>query len=122
MCALQVSWLFILLVLLELMWSGITLLIVEQILVGGVKWLRRPFVFTGVSNISQKQIGLLGLLLLVFFGILYQRASDGLLVLVMNKGILALQMLGLFLFLPIAIIVFTVRSSWFQNLESLLKE
>ncbi|GGA16218.1 alpha/beta hydrolase [Okeania sp. KiyG1] len=119
---LQVSWLFILLVLLELMSSGITLLIVEQILVGSVKWLRRPFVFTGVSNISQKQIGLLGLLLLVFLGVLYQRVSDGLLVLVMSKGILALQMLGLFLFLPIGIIVVTVRSSWFQNLESPLKE
>ena len=117
---LQVSWLFVLLIVLELMSPGITLITVERVLVGGVKWLRRPFAFTGVGDVSGKQVALLGLLVLVLVGVLYQRVADGLLLVVMSQGMLALRMAGLFLFLPVAVIVFTSRSSWFQRLESWL--
>ncbi len=74
----------------------------------------------GVGTVSQKKIGLLFFLLLALIGVLYQRVVDGLLEVVMSKGMLALQMLELFVFLPLGIIVFTVRLSWFQPLHSWL--
>lgn len=117
---LEVSWLFVCLVFLELILPGVTLTTVERFLVVGEKWLSRPFVFTGVGNVSWKQVGLLGFLLLAAIGVWYQRVADGLLGVAMSKGMLALQMLGLFLFLPLGIIVVTVRSSWFQRLRSWL--
>ncbi|MGD1717679.1 alpha/beta hydrolase [Dapis sp. BLCC M172] len=117
---LQVSWLFVCLVFLELILPGVTLTKVEQFLVVSDKWLSRPFVLTGVGNVSSKQVGLLGFLLLALIGVWSQRVADGLLGVAMSKGMLALQMLGLFLFLPLAIIVVTVRSSWFQRLRSWL--
>ncbi len=117
---LQVSWLFVCLVFLELILPGVTLTTVERFLVVSGKWLSRPFVFTGVGNVSWKQVALLGFLLLALFGVWYQRVADGLLGVAMSKGMLVLQMLGLFLFLPLGIIVVTVRSSWFQHLRSWL--
>ena len=117
---LQVSWLFVFLVFLELILPGVTLTTVERFLVVSGKWLSRPFVFTGVGNVSWKQVALLGFLLLALFGVWYQRVADGLLGVAISKGMLVLQMLGLFLFLPLGIIVVTVRSSWFQHLRSWL--
>lgn len=113
---LQLSWLFIFLVFLELVSPGITLATVEKFLLTVGKWLSRPFVFTGVGTFSWKQFALLGFLLLVFIGVLYQRVADGLLEVASSKGIVAFQMLGLFVFLPLIIIVVTVRTSWFQRL------
>lgn len=119
---LQVSWLFVLLVLVELISPGVTLLIVERVFVMVRKWLSGPFVLTGVGNVSRKQFGLLGLLVLVLVGVWYQRVEDGLLLVAMSQGILALQMLGLFVILPLGMVIVIIRSSWFQCLESWLKE
>ncbi|NES05651.1 MAG: hypothetical protein F6K22_24285 [Okeania sp. SIO2F4] len=43
--------------------------------------------------------------------------ADGLLGVAISKEMLVFKMLGLFLFLPLGIIVVTVRSSWFQRLR-----
>lgn len=114
---LQVSWLFVCLVFLELILPGVTLTTVEKFLVVSEKWLSRPFVFTGVGNVSRKQVGLLRFLLLASIGVWYQRVADGLLGVAMSKEMFVLKMLGLFLFLPFGIIVVTIRSSWFQRLR-----
>lgn len=119
---LQVSWLFVLLVVIELISPGLTLITVERVVVMLGKWWSRPFVFTGVAGVSWKQVSLLGLSFLVLAGVWYQRLEDGLLLVAMSQGMLALQMLGLFLFLPIGIIVVTVRSSWFKRWEFWLKK
>ncbi|NES05652.1 MAG: hypothetical protein F6K22_24290 [Okeania sp. SIO2F4] len=48
---LQVSWLFVYLVFLELILPGVTLTTVEKFLVVSEKCLSRPFIFTGVGNV-----------------------------------------------------------------------
>lgn len=116
--ALQPSWLFIFLVLLELIRPGITFTAVENVALRGVKCLRRPFTFTGIGRVGRQQAGLLAVLLLLLAAILYQRVADGLIQVAASKGTLALQMLGMFLFLPLAVIVLGVRSGILRRLES----
>lgn len=115
---LQASWLFLFLVLLELILPGVTLTAVEKAALWGVKWLRRPFTFTGIGRVSRQQAGLLGILLLLLAVILYQRVADGLIQVAASKGFLALQMVSMFLFLPVAVIVLGVRSGMLRRLES----
>ena len=117
---LTVSWLFWLLVCWELVWPGESLTILERVTTCGVKWLRRPFVFTGIGKMSRQSAWLLGILVFVLVVILYQRLAEGLLSLVLSKGMLALQQLGLFLLLPVVVMVVIVRSRWFSRLESWL--
>lgn len=114
---LQPSLLFVFLVLLELILPGVTLTAVEKLALRGVEWLRRPFTFT-IGRISRQQAGLLGILLLLLAVILYQRVADGLIQVAASKGFLALQMVGMFLFLPLAVIVLGVRSGIWRRLES----
>jgi len=116
--ALQPSWLFWFLVLLELILPGITLTAVENVALAGVKWLRRPFTFTGIGRVDRQQAGLLAVLLLLLAAILYQRVADGLIQVAASKGVLALQMVGMFLFLPVAVIVLVVLSGIWRRLES----
>ena len=117
---LQISWLFILLVGLELILPGSTLSRIEQLLVWAIRWLRHPIRFSGIGRISRKDALLLAVLALILVIILSQRLADGLLVVAASKGMLALQMLGLFLLLPIIVIICGLRSRSFQRLESWL--
>ena len=117
---LSVSWLFWLLVFWELVLPGESLTILERVTIWGVKWLRRPFVFTGIGKISRQSAWLLGILIFVLVVILYQRLAEGLVSLVLSKGILALQQLGLFLLLPVVVIIVIARSRGFCRLESWL--
>lgn len=116
--ALQPSLLFVFLVLLELIRPGMTFTAVERVAVWGVKWLRRPFTFTGIGRVDRSSAILLVILLLLLAVILYQRVADGLIQVAASKGFLALQMVGMFLFLPLAVIVLGVRSAWLRRLES----
>jgi len=116
--ALQPSWLFFFLVLLELIFPGMTFTAVEKAALWAVKWLRRPFTFTGIGRVGRQQAGLLAVLLLLLAAIGYQRVADGLIQVAATKGALALQMVAMFLFLPLAVIVLGVRSPWWRRLES----
>lgn len=116
--ALAPSLLFWLLVFLELILPGVTLIGIEQVGVGSVTKLRNPWQLTGIGKISRKSASLLGGLLLLLGIILSQRASD--LSLVGSKGLVALQVFGLVLFLPLTAIVIIVRSPGFRHLENWL--
>ncbi len=61
---LQVSWLFVFLVLLELTWPGVTLTKMKRLLVRSIKWLRYPLFFTGAGNISTKKSWFIGVIAL----------------------------------------------------------
>ncbi|MCP2731724.1 alpha/beta hydrolase [Limnofasciculus baicalensis] len=116
--ALAPSLLFWMLVLLELIFPGVTLTRIEQVGVWSVTKLRNPWQLTGIGKISRKSASLLGGLLLLLGIILYQRGSD--LSLVGGKGLVALQVFGLLLFLPLIAIVIIVRLPGFRRLENWL--
>lgn len=90
---------------------------VQNAIVWGVEKLRRPLVFRRVEGISGKQVGLLGLLLLLLIIVWSWRVADGLVLLVFNQGGLVARMFGQFLVLPIGFIIVVARSKWFQKLE-----
>ncbi len=116
--ALAPSLLFWLLVFLELILPGVTLIGIKQVGVGSVTKLRNPWQLTGIGKISRKSASLLGGLLLLLAIILSQRVSD--LSLVGSKGLVALQVFGLVLFLPLTAIVIIVRLPAFRRLENWL--
>ena len=117
--ALTPSWLFLLLVLLELIWPGVTLTVIE---VSGrwlVRWLRSPFRL-GLSQYKRQETGMLVGLFILLGTIFYRRAADGFLSVAMSMGILAFKLFGLLALLPLLVMVFSLRSPWFRRLESWL--
>jgi len=117
---LQVSWLFVLLVLVELFAPGLTLTVLGRGVVRGVKWLRRSWRFTGVGILTLPHKALIGTLAGVLVVVWYWRFADGLVAVVASKGWLALRMAGLFLLLPVAVMVLGVRWRRFKRLEEKL--
>ena len=117
--ALNPSWLFWLLVLLELILPGVTLTVIEGSGRWLVRWLRSPFRL-GVGKFYRQEAGVLAGLLILLGIILYRRSADGFLSVAMGMGILALKLFGLLALLPLLVIVFSLRSPWFRRLESWL--
>ncbi|MBW4681434.1 MAG: alpha/beta hydrolase [Microcoleus vaginatus WJT46-NPBG5] len=114
---LQPSWLFLLLVLVELVWPAITLTGLERAAKWVVGQLRRPLRVGGSGSISRRSAGLLGVLVLVLVLIVHQRLQDGVLSLAAGSGLLVLQLISQMVLLPVAVIVVILRSAWFQRLE-----
>ncbi len=117
--ALNPSWLFFLLVLLELILPGVTLTVIEGSGRWLVRWLRSPFRL-GISKFYRQEAGVLAGLLILLGVILYRRSADGFLSVAMGMGILALKLFGLLALLPLLVILFSLRSLWFRRLESWL--
>lgn len=116
---LQPSWLFLTLVFVELAQPGLTLTGLERGGVWGVRWLRQPLTVTGTGKFSRRSLALAGALLLVLGAIVCQRIQQGVLSLAANSGGLVLLLNGQMLLLPIAAIIFILRSRWFRRLERL---
>ncbi len=114
---LEPSFLLVFVVWLELIWPGVTLTGLQVVVGRVLGWLRRDWKLTGMGKISQKQLGLITLLLVVLAGAIYQRVTDGLLGVVAANGLMVLQMVGLMVFLPLGIIVVCCRSSWWRRWE-----
>ncbi len=117
--ALNPSWLFLLLVLLELILPGVTLTVIEGSGRWLVRWLRSPFRL-GFGKFYRQEAGVLAGLLILLGIILYRRSADGFLSVAMGMGILALKLFGLLALLPLLVILFSLRSLWFRRLESWL--
>ncbi len=112
---LQPSWLFLALAALELIQPGLTLTLVQRVASWILRCLRRPLKVTGWGKISPQEVGLLGLLLLVFLVLLYQRLDD--LDKIASQGMVALQLFGLLIVLPLGVGILVLRSHWFCRLE-----
>ncbi len=117
--ALNPSWLFLLLVLLELILPGVTLTVIEGSGRWLVRWVRSPFRL-GVGKFYRQEAGVLAGLLILLGIIFYRRSADGFLSVAMGMGILALKLFGLLALLPLLVILFSLRSPWFRRLESWL--
>ena len=117
--ALNPSWLFWFLVLLELILPGVTLAVIEGSGRWLVRWVRSPFRL-GVGKFYRQEAGVLAGLLILLGIIFYRRAADGFLSVAMGMGILALKLFGLLALLPLLVILFSLRSLWFRRLESWL--
>ncbi|MGK7875656.1 MAG: alpha/beta hydrolase [Xenococcaceae cyanobacterium] len=117
--ALTPSWLFWLLVLLELILPGVTLTVIDRSGRWLVRWLRSPFRL-GIGKFYRQDAGVLAGLLILLGIILYLRSADRFLSVAMSMGILALKLFGLLALLPLLVIVFSLRSPWFRRLESWL--
>ena len=113
------SWLLLGVVLLEIILPGVILTVIERGLGWVVKWLRSPFRL-GIGKLSRQEVGVLAVLLVLLFLILYQRAASGLLWAAMSMGVVALKLVGLFVLLPVLVIVFSLRMDLFRRLESSL--
>ncbi|MGD2181716.1 alpha/beta hydrolase [Lusitaniella coriacea] len=113
---LQLSGLFVLLVLWEFLRPGATFGAIEWVAVLGVRWLRRPFQVS-VGRVSSQQIAGLSILLGLLAIVLHQRATDGLLELFASQGGLVVRQLSLLLVLPLVTIVGCARSRWFRRWE-----
>lgn len=118
--ALHPSWPFLAAIALEIFFPGVTFTAIERVAVWGIARLRRPWTLTGVGQMSPTKAGLIALLFLAFAVVLYWRFSDGLLNVVLAESGLVLRMVGLFVVLPIAAMVLTVRSPFFQRWERAL--
>ncbi|MBD2040878.1 alpha/beta hydrolase [Microcoleus sp. FACHB-672] len=115
---LQLSWLFLLLILVEFVWPAITLTTLERAVKWAVRQLRRPFRVAGYGSISRRSAGLLGVLVLLLVLIVHQRLQDGVFSLAAGSGLLVLQLISQMVLLPVAVIVVILRSAWFRRLES----
>ncbi len=115
--SLQPSWLFLTLVFVEFLRPGLTLAGLERGGVWGVRWLRQPLTVKGTGKFSGRSLALVGALLLVLGAIVYQRVQEGVLSLAANSGGLVLLLNGQMLLLPMAVIIFILRSPWFRRLE-----
>ena len=110
------SWLFLLLVLLELILPGVILTVIERSGKWLVRWLRSPFRL-GLGQYKRQEVGILAGLLILLVILVYRRTADGFLSVAMSMGILAFKLFGLLTLLPLLVIVFTLRSPWFRRLE-----
>lgn len=118
---LQPSLFLIALVLVELVWPGITLMMGERGAGFLIHWLRQPLQWQGVGRISRKNFMLLMGLTLTLIVLISWRLSDGLLNLATVELKSTLAMILLFLLLPVGMIIFTIRSAWFYRWEERLK-
>lgn len=114
---LQPSLLFIGLVLIELVWPGMTLAVLERGAGFLVRWVRQPLRLTGIGKVSQKTVILIVGLTVIFIVVMGWQISNGLLELAMLHGGSTLTMIILFVLLPLTITSVTLRSSWFRRCE-----
>ena len=110
------SWLFLLLVLLELILPGVILTVIERSGKWLVRWLRSPFRL-GLGQYKRQEVGILAGLLILLVILVYRRTADGFLSVAMSMGILAFKLFGLLALLPLLVMVFSLRAPWFRRLE-----
>jgi dienelactone hydrolase len=117
---LQLSWLWLVLVAIELWQPGWILTGMEWVAVRLVKRLRLRWQLAGVGRFSRKSLLLLGGLLVVAVAVIWWQTVSGQLAIASAQIWFVLRLGGLLILLPASAMVWVVRSRWFQGVESWL--
>ncbi len=118
----QLSWLWLLLVAIELWQPGWILTGMEWIAIRLANRLRLRWRLTGVGRFSRTSLLLLGVLLVVAVSVVWWQAASGKLAIASAEIWFVLRLGGLLMLLPAGAMVWVVRSRWFQGVESWLLE
>jgi pimeloyl-ACP methyl ester carboxylesterase len=116
----QLSWLWLVLVAIELWQPGWILTGMEWMAVRLVKRLRLRWRLVEVGRFSRKSLLLLGIVLLVAVAVVWWRTASGQLAIASAQIWFVLRLGGLLMLLPLGAMVWVVRSRWFQGVESWL--
>jgi hypothetical protein len=118
----QLSWLWLVLVAIELWQPGWILTGMEWMAVRLVKRLRLRLQLAEVGRFSRKSLLLLGIVLLVAVAVVWWRTASGQLAIAKQEILFVLRLAGLLMLLPLGAMVWVVRSRWFKELENWLAQ